>query len=366
MLPTLWIGVFPELSGIGGVQQVSRQMGAVLAEAARERNIACELFGLNDAHGPGSFQQAGQTCNFRGFARDKVSLFLRLLGLAPRIDRIYLAHVNLAPLAWLLRRIHPRIRYWVVAHGIEVWQPLPLLRRFALRGARGIFSVSSATKTSLVFAQRVPAANVAVLAPALEPAFVQANCDGQLALPPGRFLLTVGRLVASEPGKGVDSVIHVLPDLVKVVPDLFYIIVGEGDLRPELEKLASESPARDRVIFLGELPLEQLKHCYSRCELFVMPSRQEGFGLVFLEAMALGKPVIAGCIGGATEIVKNGVTGFLVVPGDLEMLALHLTRLLDDEALRERMGDAGRKRVAENYGFQTYRAKLKSILNESE
>jgi glycosyltransferase involved in cell wall biosynthesis len=97
-----------------------------------------------------------------------------------------------------------------------------------------------------------------------------------------------------------------------------------------------------------------------------MPSRQEGFGLVFLEAMALGKPVIAGCIGGATEIVKNGVTGYLVVPGDLKMLALHLTRLLQDEALREEMGEAGRKRVAENYGFEAYREKLKGILNEIE
>jgi phosphatidylinositol alpha-1,6-mannosyltransferase len=362
----MWIGVFPELSGIGGVQQVSRQMGAVLAEAACERNIACELFGLNDAQGPGSFQQGGQRCDFRGFARDKVSLFLRLLRLAPRIDRLYLGHVNLAPLAWLLRWICPRIRYWVVAHGIEVWEPLPLLRRFALRGARGIFSVSSATKTSLVFAQRVPAANVAVLAPALEPAFAQGNCDGQLALPHGRFLLTVGRLVASEPGKGADSVIRVLPDLLQAVPDLFYVIVGEGDLRPELEKLANESPARDRIVFLGKLTIEQLKHCYSRCDVFVMPSRQEGFGLVFLEAMALGKPVIAGCIGGATEIVKNGVTGYLVVPGDLKMLALRLTRLLHDEALREQMGDAGRRRVAENYSFDAYRSKLKSMLNESE
>lgn len=360
----MWIGVFPELSGIGGVQQVSRQMGAVLAETARERSLACELFGLNDAHGAGSFEEAEQNYKFTGFARNKASLFLRLLRSAPRIDRLYLGHVNLAPLAWLLRLLRPHIRYWVVAHGVEVWEPLPLLRRFALRGARGIFSVSAATKTSLVFAQRVPAANVAVLPPALEPAFVQANCDGYLALPHGRFLLTVGRLLASEPGKGVDSVIRVLPELLKTVSDLFYVIVGEGDLRPELEKLAEESPARDRIFFLGKLTLKELKYCYSRCDVFVMPSRQEGFGLVFLEAMALGKPVIAGCMGGATEIVKNGVTGFLVVPGDLKMLALHLSRLLADDALREQMGGAGRKRVTETYSLEAYRGKLKGLLNE--
>src|SRR5690242_17802756 len=224
----MWIGVFPEFSGIGGVQQVSRQMGAVLAETARARDLPCELLSLNDALGPRSFQEGEHSYKFTGFDRNKSSLFLRLLRSAPRIDRLYLGHVNLAPLAWLLRRFRPRMRYWVVAHGVEVWQPLPLLRRFALRGARGVFSVSAATKTSLVLHQHVRAANIVVLPPALEPAFAQAKCDGCLALPRGRILLTVGRLVASEPGKGVESVIGVLPNLRKAVPDVFYVIVGEG------------------------------------------------------------------------------------------------------------------------------------------
>jgi phosphatidyl-myo-inositol dimannoside synthase len=360
----MWIGVFPDLSGIGGIQQVSRQMGAVLAEVARERNIDCELFGLNDVRGIGAFQQGEEKYNFTGLARKKTSLFLRLLRLVPRSDRLYLGHVNLAPLGWLLRRLRPAIRYWVVAYGVEVWEPLPLFRRLALRGAQGIFSVSAATKTSLALTQKIPADNVVVLPPALDSAFAQAKCDGHLPLPRGPFLLTVGRLISSEPGKGVDSVIQVLPELLKSFPDLSYAIVGEGDLRPELEKLAEQSPARDRIIFLGKLALEQLKYCYSRCDIFVMPSRQEGFGLVFLEAMALGKPVIAGNLGGATEIVSDGATGFLVPPGDLKTLALRLTQLLTSKDLCKEMGEAGRKRVERNHSFEKYQAKLKTILNE--
>ena len=362
----MWIGVFPELSGIGGIQQVSRQMAAVLAEAARERNLTCELFGLNDARGRGSFQEGPHAYEFTGYARNKTSLFLRLLRLIPRIECLYLGHVNLAPLAWLLQRVRPSMSYWVVAHGVEVWQPLPFFRRLALRGARGIFSVSADTARMIVAFQNLPARKVLLLPPALDPAFVQAACDPNVpALPTrGRFLLTVGRLISSEPGKGVDSVIRVLPDLLKSFPDLFYVVVGEGDLRPKLEKLAGESPARDRILLLGKLTLEQLKHCYSRCDIFVMPSRQEGFGLVFLEAMALGKPVIGACVGGIPEIVKNGVTGFLVVPDDPRMLALRLTQLLQNQALRKEMGEAGRKRVEENYSFEGYRAKLRGILNE--
>src|SRR5260370_8375254 len=141
----MWIAVFPELSGIGGIQQVSRQMAVVVGEGGRERNLACELFSLNDARGRGSFREASYEYGFNGFARNKASLFLRLLRLTPRIERLYLGHVNLAPLAWLLQRFRPRIRYWIVAHGVEVWQPLPLLRRLALLVALGLFSLRSDT-----------------------------------------------------------------------------------------------------------------------------------------------------------------------------------------------------------------------------
>jgi glycosyltransferase involved in cell wall biosynthesis len=97
-----------------------------------------------------------------------------------------------------------------------------------------------------------------------------------------------------------------------------------------------------------------------------MPSRQEGFGLVFLEAMSLGKPVIAACVGGTPEIIVNGVTGFLVAPDDLQGLELRLTQLLQNETLRGEMGEAGRKRVEEKYSFVRYRERLMEILNEIE
>ena len=93
-----------------------------------------------------------------------------------------------------------------------------------------------------------------------------------------------------------------------------------------------------------------------------MPSRQEGFGLVFLEAMALGKPVIAGPLGGAREVVEDGVTGFLIAPDDLETLTSRLIRILQDEVLRRRLGAAGRKRVEQNYIFARYQDRLIEIL----
>ncbi len=363
----MWIGLFPELTEVGGIQQVSRHLGAVLMKRALEQGLPGQLLGLNEASGSGSFRVGPDEYSFRGFGRDKAALLAYLLRAAPRLDTLYLGHVNLAPLGLLLRSIRPRIKYWVATHGVEVWEPLPFFRRMGLRSARGVLSVSAFTARQMVNAQKLDPQRVFLLPAALDPSFIQAPSDEKvLPLPPqSRVLLTVGRLVSGEPGKGVNSVIRVLPDVLEVVPDLFYVVIGGGDLQPRLENLARQSPARDRILFIGKLKLEELKHFYSRSHVFVMPSRQEGFGIVFLEAMALGTPVIAGDYGGAPEIVQDGVTGFLVKPDDLEALTDRLIRLLQDEALRKRMGETARRQVEENFTFTRFQEKLTQILESA-
>lgn len=363
----MWIGLFPELSGIGGIQQVSRHTGAVLTRRAQELHLPCQLLGLNDARGPNLFQVGSDDYSFIGFARDNVALISFLLRATPRLETLYLGHVNLAPLGLFLRLIRPGLKYWIVAHGVEVWQPLPVLRRLGLRHAWGVLSVSAYTANRAVKAQKLNRQKIFLLPPALDPSFIGAPNDGNaLPLPPhARVLLTVGRLISSEPGKGVDSIIGVLADVLKVVPDVFYVVIGVGDLQPSLARLAAESPARDRILFLDKLKLEQLRRYYSRSDIFVMPSRQEGFGIVFLEAMALGKPVIAGNHGGAPEIVEDGVTGFLVNPGDPQALADRLIQLLRDESLSRKMGDAGRRRVEESYTFSRFQERLIHILRST-
>lgn len=361
----MWIGLFPELSEVGGIQQVSRHSGAVLARIARDRNLPFRLLGLNDLSGPGSFLVGRDEYTFQGFGRNKAALVSYLLRAAPRIETLFVGHVNLAPLGLLLRLVRPHIRYWVVAHGVEVWQPLRIHRRLALRWARGVLSVSAYTASQIVKAQNLDPRGVFVLPPALDPNFIVAPCEGNaLPLPAGcHVLLTVGRLVSGEPGKGVDAVIRVLPDVLKDVPNLLYVVIGGGDLKPHLEELAQEGPAHDHVLFIGKLKLEQLRQYYSRSDIYVMPSRQEGFGVVFLEAMALGKPVIAGDCGGAPEIVHDGLTGFLVNPDDPDELAERLIRLLRDEGLRKRMGDAGRQHVEKNHTFPHFQERLTHILD---
>lgn len=367
----MWIGLFPELAEVGGIQQVSRHMGAVLVESAKERNVPCRLLGLSDPSGAGSFRVGDREYSFRGFGRNKAAVLFHLLLLMPQIETLYLGHVNLAPLGLTLRLIHPRTKYWVVAHGVEVWMPLSTVRRTALHRAERVVSVSSYTAKQMAETQDLREEAISVLAPALDPGFWKATGEQSpgsapelIHVPPGsRILLTVGRLVSAEPGKGVDSVIRVLPDVLKAVPNAFYIVAGGGDLQGRLQELAREGSARDRIRFVGKLKPEQLRDYYSRCDIFVMPSVQEGFGIAFLEAMAFGKPVVAADRGGAPEVVQQGVTGFLVEPGDRGGLTKRLIELLCNDALRRKMGEVGRQRVEQNFTFERFAERLKRMLD---
>jgi len=266
-----------------------------------------------------------------------------------------------------MQLLNRRFQYWVAAHGVEVWSPLSPVRRLALRQARGITAVSAFTAERVVQAQGLDPGKVFLLPPALEPGFANGRRTGaSLPLPPqSRLILTVGRLVSSEPGKGIDTVIRALPRVLSVVPDAFYVVVGEGNDQARLERLAQESNVRDRVLFLGEQSLRDLKEYYSRCCAFVMPSRQEGFGIVFLEAMAYGRPIVGGNHGGTPEFVQDGVTGFLVEYDRVDVLADRLIRLLQDEELCRQMGDAGRRTVEANFSFEQFRGRLTRILDGS-
>jgi glycosyltransferase involved in cell wall biosynthesis len=174
--------------------------------------------------------------------------------------------------------------------------------------------------------------------------------------------LTVGRWDSVEQYKGADTLIASLPRVLKVAPDTSLVLVGDGDDRPRLEHLACELGVSERARFLHGLTPEQLLACYANCNVFALPSKGEGFGFVFLEAMACGKPVIGGAHGGIPDIVENGVTGLLVPHGDAERLALALESLLGNPTRAREMGARGRERVQKEYSFEEFQSRLTRIL----
>ena len=181
-----------------------------------------------------------------------------------------------------------------------------------------------------------------------------------------KVILSVSRLAVR---KGHDNVIKALPDILRSYPDVVYLVVGEGNRRAELETLVRKKGLERNVIFAGEMPPEELVFFYNACDIFIMvpcymrgAGDVEGFGIVFLEANACGKPVIAGNSGGVPEAVIDGRTGLLVDPEDVGQIRDAVLRLLMDERYAGELGKNGLRRACNEFNWNSRAEELKKYV----
>jgi glycosyltransferase involved in cell wall biosynthesis len=307
---------------------------------------------------------------FTGTARGKAGFAVAAMKAARRRAKMVLvAHPNLAPIVRSMNLVAPRMKSIVCTHGIEVWEPLSRMRRRALQRASLVLAPSRATADYIVSLQGVSRDNVRVLHWGLDPDFetrAVATSDVRLPaeFPLGRVVLTVGRWLATERYKGMDTLIQAMPRLLLRWPDLQLVMVGTGDDKEWLVNLTRDSGVQRHIHFLSDLTFGELSACYAAAELFALPSRGEGFGFVYLEAMAHGKPVIGGAHGGAPEVIQDGVTGYLVQHGDTVQLVTSIDALLSNPELARQMGARGRERVEKEFRFPVFAKAFKKILRE--
>ncbi|WP_263808686.1 glycosyltransferase family 4 protein [Salinibacter sp.] len=241
----------------------------------------------------------------------------------PTFDAVICGHINLlpvaAPAAWIQGA--PLL---LVLHGIDAWTPHnSWLVRALLPQVDTFVTVSQCTKDR--FLEWAPLR--------AEQGHVVPDCIDLAAYSPGpkrealleryglrnqTILLTLGRLSSDEQYKGHDEVLEVLPNLAEEIPDVAYLICGDGDDRPRLERKAERLGLSDRVVFAGYVPEEEKEDHYRLADAFVMPGRGEGFGIVYLEAMACGLPVVASSADASREAVRDGQLGTVVDPSDPE------------------------------------------------
>lgn len=229
---------------------------------------------------------------------------------------------------------------------------------FALRRTERILTIASFGKTTLMEIG-ISEERIEVITPGIDVAKTpdEVRIDPKIAscLVGKRILLTVGRMVAR---KGQDMVIKVLPELMAQYPTIHYVIATEG-LNAEAgkagcEKLASELGVRDHISVFTNLDNAAVAWLYHACEIFIMANRTmpngdtEGYGIVFLEAGAWGKPVIGGRAGGVVDAVDDGSTGILVDGTRTDDIVRAIKKLLSDGAMAKRMGEAGRGKVVRN------------------
>ena len=355
----------------GGVQRAGRHVAAAAAKFACDRGFAYRFLSLNDPQGLHTVRVGPHEFLVSGHARNKLQFVLAALRAAGRQPLLVIAlHPHLAPVVRAMRLRPRKFRSIVFAHGLEVWQPLGWPRGPALRSADLVVAPSSDTAQHLIFEQKIRTERVRRLAWGLDPEF---ETRLQAPIPPmrpaafperARIILTVGRWDPAERYKGADTLISAMPRLLRTVPDAVLILVGEGEDRPRLEQLALESDVTAHTRFLYGLTQEELFACYAHCDVFALPSGGEGFGLVFLEAMAHGKPVIGGAHGGTPDVIEDGVTGVLVPYGDAALLSSALEPLLSDSARASEMGARGGERVRTLFTFEQFRWRLTQMLED--
>jgi phosphatidyl-myo-inositol dimannoside synthase len=254
-------------------------------------------------------------------------------------------------------------RYAVQLHGIEVWRPLSSSQRRALAGAAVLVANSSTTGARA--AEFLPrGCRVRVVAPGIEPPARGGAVDEALLARAGTgYLLVVGRLAGAERAKGHDELFAALATLGRAGLPAKLVVAGEGPDRVRLERLAATLDVAERVLFAGAVAPATLTELYERAAAFAMPSKLEGFGLVFVEAMAAGLPCVALAGTAPAEIIVDGETGALVPPDAPAALAAALGELLADPERARALGAAGRRRYQREFTYEAFERRLTAHLD---
>lgn len=284
-------------------------------------------------------------------------------------DRVLSGHVYLTPLPFLLGAARRSDHLVTFIYGLDATNRLPWYRRLPLIRSRTIIAITQFTADLAAKANALPGGKTRILHNCLDPVFAasqrhQDSCSASVPQFGQNSILTVSRLSRNDAYKGHDVVLRALPAVLRHVPDAMYYIVGEGELRAELERQVDAQALREHVRFLGSVSDAALARCYEMARVFVMPSKAEGFGFVFLEAMSYGRPVIAGTRDAAPEVLGNGEAGLLVDPDDVNQIAAAVTQIMLDSELRERLGAAGRARADKMFGFPLFKQRLEAHLTE--
>lgn len=303
---------------------------------------------------------AGRT---RGEARRRALFTALAARAAGGADLIVCGHVNLAPVAVALGRLL-RTPCALNLYGIEVWGRLSRARRAALRRAQLLLPISRYTAERVLAAHGPVRGSVELLPCMVDAERFRPRLPGEPA-PSEPTLLTVARLTRGDRDKGVETVLRALPQVLRELPEARHVVIGEGDDRPRLEALARFLGVADHVEFRGAVSVEALAGLYRSADVFVMPSRKEGFGIVFLEALASGVPVIAGDRDGAREPLRGGDLGTLVDPDDPGAVAEAIVRILR-RTVASRLTDGRwlREQVMQHFGREAFRARVRQVLVE--
>lgn len=353
----------------GGIQAFSRFFVRALSEGFPERPL--RVFVRNEAPDAADrwAEQGIQVHSFEGLPFKLRSHVLAAsaatYALRERPACLLSTHLHFLPALHMLRALIGA-PYGGVLHGIEAWRVRSRLRVRSMQGADRLLAVSQFTRDQVVGESGVRPERVSVFPNTFDATRFTPGAKPQRLLakyglrPDQPVLLTVSRLALSERYKGHWQVLLALRQVLRQMPDVHYLIVGTGDeaqhLRDGLRALGLEN----RVTLAGFISTADLPDHYRLCDAFVMPSTNEGFGIVFLEAVACGKPVIGGFLDGSFDALDGGRLGILTDPHCPEKIAQDILTTLSGKHENRLLYDAPAlsQAVRERFGFDAFKQRL--------
>lgn len=290
-------------------------------------------------------------------------------GLINKPKLIICGHLNFGLIAFLLNRL-TKTPYWIVVYGVDAWMVQNYWLKKALHHAEKIISIGEYTRFRLIKEQKLNPEKIVILPVTFDASRFQIASKPQHLL--NRYgleldqpiILTVARLENNDRDKGYDQILQALPKIRHHIPNVHYMLVGKGDDCPRIEQLVTKLELQKCVTLTGFIPDRELGDHYNLCDVFAMPSKQEGFGIVYLEALACGKPVLGGNQDGAIDALCHGELGVLVDPDDIDAIAQTLIQILKNNYPHPILYQPQvlRQKVIEKFGFERFEQTLTELL----
>ncbi len=347
---------------------MARVAGKALCSLAEESAASVQVYSMYDKQGD-VLPQYIPADSFRGFGGARVAFVTEAVKWGRQADLVLLSHLNLLTIGYAIKKLSPKTKLVLMAHGIEVWAPLPAWKVAMLKACDRVLAVSRFTADKVRQLYGLKEDNVRVLNNCLDPFLAPAVQGGKSERLLQRYgltrenkvLFTLTRLSSAERYKGYDEVIMALKALQAEDASLKYLVVGkyDGEEKARLDRLVRQQGLTGSVIFAGFIPDNELADHFNLADVYIMPSRGEGFGIVFVEALYYGLPVIAGNRDGSADAVLNGKLGRLVNPTDTREIVHGIQAVLGagNEYKPER------EAVLAAFGYSAYQQKLHEAIS---
>ena len=358
-------------SQTGGIEKFNRCFSKALNDFAEKGNIDASVCSMYDQLPDNRYIHPHR---FTGYNGNRWRFLLSQVWNSRNYDEIIIGHINLAVLAVGIKKIFPSKKIILMVHGIEAMEPLTGIKKKALGLSDEIWTVSEFTRQNIINIQEQPARKIKIFYNAVDPFFLlprnfekPAYLLSRYAIGPAtKILLTLTRLNNAERYKGYDKVIEALPEVKKKFPDVCYIIAGKGDEKEvaNINKLVEQYQLKNNVVLTGFIPEKELTDHFLISDVFAMPSTKEGFGIVFIEAMACGVNVIGGNKDGSVDALDNGRLGRLVNPNSIAEIAAAIIKSLEEKQ-NDTTNTASKKtqqEVMNIFGFSQFKNRLQSYL----